>query len=42
MLVSGAALRRRRMHHAAWGTAVAGLIAFYGAWIAWVGWTLNR
>ena len=42
MLVNGSALRRRRMHHAAWGTAVAGLIVFYGAWIAWVGWTLNR
>ena len=42
MLVSGAALRRRRMHHAAWGTAVAGLIVFYGAWTALVGWALNR
>ncbi len=42
MLVSGAALRRRRLHHAAWGTAVAGLIVFYGAWTAWVGWTLSR
>jgi hypothetical protein len=42
MLVSGAALRRRRIQHAAWGTALAGLIVFYGAWTAWVGWTLNR
>jgi polysaccharide chain length determinant protein (PEP-CTERM system associated) len=42
MLVSGSALRRRRVYHAAWGSAVAGLIVFYGAWTAWLGWTLNR
>ncbi len=42
MLISGPALRRRRMFHAAWGSAVAGLLVFYGAWTAWVGWTLNR
>jgi len=42
MLISGAALRRRRLYHAAWGSAVAGLLVFYGAWTAWLGWTLNR
>ena len=42
MLLSGPMLRRRRMFHAAFGSAVAGLLVFYGAWIAWVGWTLNR
>jgi polysaccharide chain length determinant protein (PEP-CTERM system associated) len=42
LLISGAALRRRRLSHAAWASAVAGLIVFYGAWTAWVGWTLNR
>jgi polysaccharide chain length determinant protein (PEP-CTERM system associated) len=42
MLISGPMLRRRRMFHAAFGSAVAGLLVFYGAWIAWVGWTLNR
>ena len=42
MLISGPMLRRRRMFHAAFGSAVAGLIACYGAWIAWIGWTLNR
>jgi hypothetical protein len=30
------------MFHAAWGSAVAGLLVFYGAWTAWLGWTLNR
>jgi polysaccharide chain length determinant protein (PEP-CTERM system associated) len=42
MLISGPALRRRRMFHAAWGSAVAGLLVFYGAWTAWIAWTLNR
>ena len=42
MLVSGPVLRRRRIFHAAFGSAVAGLLVFYGAWTAWLGWTLNR
>jgi polysaccharide chain length determinant protein (PEP-CTERM system associated) len=42
MLMSGSMLRRRRLHHAAFGSAVAGLMVFYGAWTAWVAWTLNR
>ena len=42
MLMSGPMLRRRRLHHAAFGSAVAGLMVFYGAWTAWVAWTLNR
>ncbi len=42
MLMSGPMLRRRRLHHAAFGTAVAGLMMFYGAWTAWIAWTLNR
>jgi len=42
MLVSAPVLRRRRIFHAAFGSAVAGLLVFYGAWTAWLGWTLNR
>jgi len=42
MLVSGAMLRRRRLSHAAFGSALAGLMVFYGAWTAWVAWSLNR
>jgi polysaccharide chain length determinant protein (PEP-CTERM system associated) len=42
MLMSGPMLRRRRLQHAAFGSAVAGLMAFYGAWTAWISWTLNR
>ncbi len=42
MLISGPMLRRRRMLHAAFGSAVAGLLVFYGGWIAWIGWTLNK
>lgn len=42
MLISGPMLRRRRLSHAAFGSAVASLIVFYGAWSAWLGWTLNR
>lgn len=42
MLLSGPLLRRRRFGHAAFGSAVAGLLVFYGAWTAWIGWTLNR
>ena len=41
MLISGPMLRRRRMYHAAFGSAVAGLLVVYGAWIAWIGWTLK-
>ena len=41
MLISGPMLRRRRMYHAAFGSAVAGLLVLYGAWIAWIGWTLK-
>ena len=42
MLISGPMLRRRRMFHAAFGSAVASLLVFYGAWIAWIGWNLNK
>jgi polysaccharide chain length determinant protein (PEP-CTERM system associated) len=42
MLLSGPMLRRRRLSHAAFGSAAAGLLVFYGAWIAWVGWALSR
>jgi polysaccharide chain length determinant protein (PEP-CTERM system associated) len=42
LLISGPMLRRRRIFHAAFGSAVASLLAFYGAWTAWIGWTLNR
>ena len=42
MLMSGPMLRRRRLHHAAFGSAVAGLMVFYGAWTAWVAWAFNR
>jgi len=41
MLISGPMLRRRRMYHAAFGSAIAGLLVIYGAWIAWIGWTLK-
>jgi polysaccharide chain length determinant protein (PEP-CTERM system associated) len=42
MLMSGPMLRRRRLHDAAFGSAVAGLMVFYGAWTAWVAWAFNR
>lgn len=42
MLMSGPMLRRRRIYHAAFGSAVAGLMAFYGGWLAWIAWTLNK
>ena len=42
MLLSGPMLRRRRIFHAAFGSAVAGRMAFYGGWLAWIAWTLNR
>ena len=42
LLISGPMLRRRRLNLAAFGSALAGLIVFYGAWTAWIGWTLNR
>lgn len=42
MLISGPMLRRRRMFHAAFGSGVAGLLVIYGAWIAWIGWTLSK
>jgi len=42
MLISGPMLRRRRLNHAAFGSALAGLMVFYGAWTAWIAWTLNR
>jgi hypothetical protein len=42
MLISGPMLRRRRLFHAAFGSALASLIAVFGAWTAWIGWTLNR
>ena len=42
LLMSGPMLRRRRLNHAAFGSALAGLIVIYGAWTAWIGWTLNR
>lgn len=42
MLVNGPMLRRRRMLHAAFGSGFAGLLVVYGAWIAWIGWALNK
>jgi len=42
MLVTGPMLRRRRLYHAAFGSGLAALIMFYGAWTAWISWTLNR
>jgi len=42
MLVSGPMLRRRRVFHAAFGSGVASLLVLYGAWFAWVGWTLSK
>jgi hypothetical protein len=42
LLISGPMLRRRRLNLAAFGSALAGLIVFYGAWTAWIGWTLNK
>ena len=42
MLMSGPLLRRRRLQYAAFGSAAAGLMVFYGAWTAWVAWALNR
>jgi len=42
MLITGPMLRRRRLSHAAFGSALAGLMVFYGAWTAWIAWTLNR
>jgi len=42
MLVSGPMLRRRRLFHAAFGSAVASLLLIYGAWTTWIGWTLNK
>lgn len=42
MLISGPMLRRRRMFHAAFGSGVAGLLVVYGAWIAWIGWAMNK
>lgn len=42
MLISAPMLRRRRMFHAAFGSGVAGLLVIYGAWFAWIGWTLSK
>jgi polysaccharide chain length determinant protein (PEP-CTERM system associated) len=42
LLMNPAMQRRRRINHAAFGSAFAGLMVFYGAWTAWVAWTLNR
>jgi hypothetical protein len=42
LLISGPMLRRRRINLAAFGSAAAGLFLFYGAWTAWISWTLNR
>jgi polysaccharide chain length determinant protein (PEP-CTERM system associated) len=42
MLLSGPLLRRRRLFHAAFGSGVAGLLVIYGAWTAWIGWTLSK
>jgi hypothetical protein len=42
MLVTGPMLRRRRLYHAAFGSGLAVLIVFYGAWTAWISWTLSR
>jgi len=30
------------LQYAAFGSAAAGLMVFYGAWTAWVAWALNR
>lgn len=42
MLVSRPILRRRRLFHAAFGSGLASLLVIYGAWIAWIGWTLRN
>ena len=41
MLVSDSASRRQRAMNAAFGSAFAGLVLMYGAWLAWVSW-INR
>jgi polysaccharide chain length determinant protein (PEP-CTERM system associated) len=42
MLITGPMQRRRRLNHAAFGSAFAGLMVLYGAWTAWIAWTLNK
>lgn len=42
MLTSTEMLRRNRLLNGAFGSAVAGLLAIYGAWIGWIAWTLRN
>ena len=41
LLLADSVVRRQRAMNAAFGSAVAGLVMVYGAWLAWVSW-INR
>ena len=41
MLTTVPMLKRRRMMHAAFGSGLASLLLFFGAWVGWVSWALR-